>query len=192
MFLFRAECQDSILAQFSELPAGASRLHFGSFRQNGTRCMPESLGEPGLRQRTPPTRSLFASFAGCRQDHSGQAWGTRASGLNVGLVGCQDQLDLEEAADLEKATSQLGLAQVVAEADRLLEDNGTAKETKAVLRRWSSTWVGVARAVKVLSSGKAQKIYPGKWTLSGLKDELQQKLREFVEEAGLFASFAKR
>ena len=67
-----------------------------------------------------------------------------------------------------------------------------AKETKAVLRRWSSTRVGVARAVKVLSSGKAQKIYPGKWTLSGLKDELQQKLREFVEEAGLFASFAKR
>ncbi|CAJ1453896.1 unnamed protein product, partial [Effrenium voratum] len=64
----------------------------------------------------------------------------------------------------EKATSQLGLAQVVAEADRVLEDNGTVKETKAVLR-------------------KAQKIYPGKWTLSGKKDELQQKLREFVEEA---------
>ncbi|CAJ1343444.1 unnamed protein product, partial [Effrenium voratum] len=63
----------------------------------------------------------------------------------------------------EKATSQLGLAQVVAEADRVLEDNGTAKETKAVLR-------------------KAQKIYPGKWTLSGLQDELQRKLREFVEE----------
>ena len=102
MFLFRAECQDSILAQFSELPAGASRLHFGSFRQNGTRCMPESLGEPGLRKRTPPTRSLFASFAGCRQDNSGQAWGTRASGLNVGLVGCQDRLDLEEAADLQR------------------------------------------------------------------------------------------
>ena len=99
MFLFRAECQDSILAQFSELPAGTSRLHFGSFRQNGTRCMPESLGAPGLRKRTPPTRSLFASFAGCRQDNSGQAWGTRASGLNVGLVGCQDRRDLEEAAD---------------------------------------------------------------------------------------------
>ncbi|CAJ1412566.1 unnamed protein product [Effrenium voratum] len=60
----------------------------------------------------------------------------------------QDRLDLEE---------------VVAEADRVLEDNGTAKETKAVLR-------------------KAQKIYPGKWTLSGLQDELQRKLREFVEE----------
>ena len=87
MFLFCAECQDSILAQFSELPAGASRLHFGSLRQNGTRCMPESLGAPGLRKRTPPTRSLFASFAGCRQDNTGQAWGTRASGLNVGLVG---------------------------------------------------------------------------------------------------------
>ncbi|CAJ1360545.1 unnamed protein product, partial [Effrenium voratum] len=53
---------------------------------------------------------------------------------------------------------------VVAEADRVLEDNGTVKETKAVLR-------------------KAQKIFPGKWTLSGKKDELQQKLREFVEEA---------
>ncbi|CAJ1389927.1 unnamed protein product, partial [Effrenium voratum] len=61
----------------------------------------------------------------------------------------QDRRDLEE---------------VVAEADRVLEDNGTVKETKAVLR-------------------KAQKIYPGKWTLSGKKDELQQKLREFVEEA---------
>ena len=102
MFLFRPECQDSILAQFSELPAGASRLHFGSFRQNGTRCMPESLGAPGLRKRTPPTRSLFASFAGCRQDNSGQAWGTRASGLNVGLLGCQDRRDLEEAADLQR------------------------------------------------------------------------------------------
>ncbi|CAJ1454342.1 unnamed protein product [Effrenium voratum] len=59
---------------------------------------------------------------------------------------------------------RLDLEEVVAEADRVLEDNGTLKETKAVLR-------------------KAQKIYPGKWTLSGLKDELQQKLREFVEEA---------
>ncbi|CAJ1382587.1 unnamed protein product [Effrenium voratum] len=77
-----------------------------------------------------------------KPDNSGQAWGTRASGLN-------DRRDLEE---------------VVAEADRVLEDNGTVKETKAVLR-------------------KAQKIYPGKWTLSGKKDELQQKLREFVEEA---------
>ncbi|CAJ1408428.1 unnamed protein product [Effrenium voratum] len=59
--------------------------------------------------------------------------------------GAEDRRDLEE---------------VVAEADRVLEDNGTVKETKAVLRRWSSTLVGVARAAKVLSSGKAQKIYP--------------------------------
>ncbi|CAJ1447947.1 unnamed protein product, partial [Effrenium voratum] len=29
---------------------------------------------------------------------------------------------------------------------------------------------------------RLQKIYPGKWTLSGLKDELQQKVREFVKE----------
>ena len=41
--------------------------------------------------------------------------------------------------------------------------------------------------MKGLSSGKAQKINPGKWTLSGKKDELKQKLREFVEEAGLRA-----
>ena len=131
---------------------------------------------------------------------------------NAGLLGCQDRLDLEEAAGLhplhagvarragaaqedssdpkpvrivcrlppgqqwpglgdtciglerwacwlsgparsrggggpsEKATSQLGLAQVVAEADRVLEDNGTVKETKAVLRRWSSMWVGVFKS----------------------------------------------
>ena len=44
--------------------------------QNGTRCMPESLGAPGLRKRTPPTRSLFASFAGCRQDNSAEAGDT--------------------------------------------------------------------------------------------------------------------
>ena len=43
---------------------------------------------------------------------------------------------------------------MTAEAERVLEDNGTVKELKAVLRRWSSTWVGVARAMKVLSSGK--------------------------------------
>ena len=46
----------------------------------------------------------------------------------------------------EKATSQLGLAQVVAEADRVLEDNGTVEKIKAVLRRWSSTWVGVFKS----------------------------------------------
>ncbi|CAJ1398025.1 unnamed protein product [Effrenium voratum] len=68
------------------------------------------------------------------------------------------------AQEDNSAEDRLDLEEVVAEADRVLEDNGTAKETKAVLR-------------------KAQKIYPGKWTLSGLKDELQQKLREFVEEA---------
>ena len=46
--------------------------------------------------------------------------------------------------------------------------------------------------MKGLSSGKAQKIYPGKWTLTGKRSELQQKLREFVEEAGLFASLCQR
>ncbi|CAJ1335014.1 unnamed protein product, partial [Effrenium voratum] len=75
--------------------------------------------------------------------------GTRASGLSAGLVGCQDRLDLEE---------------VIAEAERVLDDNDTVEKIKAVLR-------------------KAQKIYPGKWTLTGKRSELQQKLREFVEEA---------
>ncbi|CAJ1443945.1 unnamed protein product [Effrenium voratum] len=53
--------------------------------------------------------------------------GTRASGLSAGLVGCQDRLDLEEA--------------VIAEAERVLDDNDTVEKIKAVLRRWSSTWV---------------------------------------------------
>ena len=42
----------------------------------GPVLMPESLGAPGLRKRTPPTRSLFASFAGCRQDNSAEAGDT--------------------------------------------------------------------------------------------------------------------
>ncbi|CAJ1390532.1 unnamed protein product [Effrenium voratum] len=54
----------------------------------------------------------------------------------------------------------------IAEAERVLQDNDTVEKIKAVLR-------------------KAQKINPGKWTLSGKKDELKQKLREFVEEATL-------
>ncbi|CAJ1330034.1 unnamed protein product [Effrenium voratum] len=84
---------------------------------------------------------------------------------NAGLLGCQQRLHLEEAAGLQrKDRSQLGLAQAIAEAERVLQDNDTVEKIKAVLR-------------------KAQKINPGKWTLSGKKDELKQKLREFVEEA---------
>ncbi|CAJ1342119.1 unnamed protein product [Effrenium voratum] len=56
------------------------------------------------------------------------------------------------------------LEEAIAEAERVLQDNDTVEKIKAVLR-------------------KAQKINPGKWTLSGKKDELKQKLREFVEEA---------
>ncbi|CAJ1340102.1 unnamed protein product, partial [Effrenium voratum] len=94
-------------------------------------------GAPGLKDHDVATR---------HQLHAGVA---RRAGAAQEDNSAEDRLDLEE---------------VVAEADRVLEDNGALKETKAVLR-------------------KAQKIYPGKWTLSGLKDELQQKLREFVEEA---------
>ncbi|CAJ1390379.1 unnamed protein product, partial [Effrenium voratum] len=92
------------------------------------------------------SRSSWAEGAKRHPLHAGVA--RRAGAAQEDNSG-QDRRDLEE---------------VVAEADRVLEDNGTVKETKAVLR-------------------KAQKIYPGKWTLSGKKDELQQKLREFVEEA---------
>ncbi|CAJ1395189.1 unnamed protein product, partial [Effrenium voratum] len=94
-------------------------------------------GVPGLKEHEVAKRHPL---------HAGVA--RRAGAAQEDNSG-QDRRDLEE---------------VVAEADRVLEDNGTVKETKAVLR-------------------KAQKIYPGKWTLSGKKDELQQKLREFVEEA---------
>ena len=62
---------------------------------------------------------------------------------------------------------QLGL--VVAEADRVLEDNGTAKETKAVCA------AGQHGSGLVLSLGTAQKIYPGKWTLFDLKDKFATK-----------------
>ncbi|CAJ1407320.1 unnamed protein product [Effrenium voratum] len=122
--------KDSILAQFSELPAAQADCTLA------------------LSVKTAPVACRSRSARrGCAR---GQQWPGPARSRGGG-------------GPSEKATSQL-LAQVVAEADRVLEDNGTAKETKAVWR-------------------KAQKIYPGKWTLSGLKDELQQKLREFVEEA---------
>ncbi|CAJ1442236.1 unnamed protein product [Effrenium voratum] len=110
-------------------------------------------GVPGLKDsmlaKRHPLHAGVARRAGAAQeDNSGQ-----------------DRRDLEEAAGLQrKDRSQLGLAQAIAEAERVLQDNDTVEKIKAVLR-------------------KAQKINPGKWTLSGKKDELKQKLREFVEEA---------
>ena len=140
MFLFRAECQDSILAQFSELPAGASRLHFGSFRQNGTRCMPESLGAPGLRKRTPPTRSLFASFAGCRQDNRVQA-GDTCIGLERWACWLSGPARSRGGGGpSEKATSQPFLAQLIS-VERVLNTSATKKDMQVVMRRFSSTLV---------------------------------------------------
>ncbi|CAJ1459352.1 unnamed protein product [Effrenium voratum] len=121
----------------------------------------------GMRWRCslqwPSTESLsaaheFSRGVPGRKDRNGapassQRW------LHAGVA-----LRARAAREDNNAEDRLDLEEVVAEADRVLEDNGTVKETKAVLR-------------------KAQKIYPGKWTLSGKKDELQQKLREFVEEA---------
>ena len=53
----------------------------------------------------------------------------------------------KEAAGLQrKDRSQLGLAQAIAEAERVLQDNDTVEKIKAVLRRWSSTWVGVFKS----------------------------------------------
>ncbi|CAJ1455096.1 unnamed protein product [Effrenium voratum] len=68
------------------------------------------------------------------------------------------------AREDNNAEDRLDLEEAIAEAERVLQDNDTVEKIKAVLR-------------------KAQKINPGKWTLSGKKDELKQKLREFVEEA---------
>ncbi|CAJ1443942.1 unnamed protein product [Effrenium voratum] len=68
------------------------------------------------------------------------------------------------AQEDNSAEDRLDLEEVIAEAERVLDDNDTVEKIKAVLR-------------------KAQKIYPGKWTLTGKRSELQQKLREFVEEA---------
>ncbi|CAJ1376558.1 unnamed protein product, partial [Effrenium voratum] len=68
------------------------------------------------------------------------------------------------AREDNNAEDRLHLEEAIAEAKRVLQDNDTVEKIKAVLR-------------------KAQKINPGKWTLSGKKDELKQKLREFVEEA---------
>ena len=66
---------------------------------------------------------------------------------NAGLLGCQDRLHLEVAAGLQrKDRSQLGLAQAIAEAEQVLQDNDTMEKIKAVLRRWSSTWVGVFKS----------------------------------------------
>ncbi|CAJ1382860.1 unnamed protein product [Effrenium voratum] len=121
----------------------------------------------GMRWRCslqwPSTESLsaaheFSRGVPGRKDRNGapassQRW------LHAGVA-----LRARAAREDNNAEDRLDLEEVVAEAARVLEDNGALKETKAVLR-------------------KAQKIYPGKWTLSGLKDELQQKLREFVEEA---------
>ena len=101
--------------------------------------MPESLGAPGLRKRTPPTRSLFASFAGCRQNDIAEAWGTRASSLNAGASWLPGPAGSREGGGpSEKATSQPCLAQVVAEAKRVV-DNGTLKDMRVVIRRFSST-----------------------------------------------------
>ena len=35
---------------------------------------------------------------------------------------------------------------MIAEAERVLDDNDTVEKIKAVLRRWSSTWVGVFKS----------------------------------------------
>ncbi|CAJ1335013.1 unnamed protein product, partial [Effrenium voratum] len=93
-------------------------------------------GVPGLKDHVAKRHPLHAGLA-------------RRAGAAQEDNSAEDRLDLEE---------------VIAEAERVLDDNDTVEKIKAVLR-------------------KAQKIYPGKWTLTGKRSELQQKLREFVEEA---------
>ncbi|CAJ1396810.1 unnamed protein product [Effrenium voratum] len=126
-----------------------------SRRRGRGACLSFGIALLALLLRWPSTESPFAAhdFAGGAQlkvrprpSHAGVALRALAAQKDKSA---QDFLDLEE---------------VIAKAERVLEDNGAAGQIKAALR-------------------EAQNIYPGKWTLSGKKDELQQKLREFVEEA---------
>ncbi|CAJ1459970.1 unnamed protein product [Effrenium voratum] len=106
-----------------------------------------SRGVPGRKDRNGAPASsqrwLHAGVAlrarAAREDNNAEAWGTCASERWACWLSGPAR-SRGGGGPSEKATSQLGLAQVVAEADRVLEDNGTLKETKAVLRRWSSTW----------------------------------------------------
>ncbi|CAJ1385660.1 unnamed protein product [Effrenium voratum] len=121
----------------------------------------------GMRWRCslqwPSTESLsaaheFSRGVPGRKDRNGapassQRW------LHAGVA-----LRARAAREDNNAEDRLHLEEAIAEAKRVLQDNDTVEKIKAVLR-------------------KAQKINPGKWTLSGKKDELKQKLREFVEEA---------
>ncbi|CAJ1342786.1 unnamed protein product, partial [Effrenium voratum] len=121
----------------------------------------------GMRWRCslqwPSTESLsaaheFSRGVPGRKDRNGapassQRW------LHAGVA-----LRARAAREDNNAEDRLHLEEAIAEAERVLQDNDTVEKIKAVLR-------------------KAQKINPGKWTLSGKKDELKQKLREFVEEA---------
>ncbi|CAJ1453184.1 unnamed protein product [Effrenium voratum] len=94
--------------------------------------------------------------------------GPQVTRWHPGRGGVASRASPQQDSDAEdnNAEDQLDLEEAIAEAERVLQDNDTVEKIKAVLR-------------------KAQKINPGKWTLSGKKDELKQKLREFVEEATL-------
>ncbi|CAJ1396253.1 unnamed protein product [Effrenium voratum] len=116
---------------------------------------------PQLWDCAASTESPFAAhdFAGGARLKNRNSALVRPRPLHAGVA-----LRALAAQEDNSAQGRLNLEEVIAEAERVLEDNDTVEEIKAVLRI-------------------AQKIYPEKWTLSGKKDELQQKLREFVEEA---------
>ncbi|CAJ1400191.1 unnamed protein product [Effrenium voratum] len=116
-------------------------------------------GAPGLKDHVAKRHPLHAGVArlagAAQEDNSAEAiWGIRASLVRAA----------REDNNAEAWGTCASERWAIAEAERVLQDNDTVEKIKAVLR-------------------KAQKINPGKWTLSGKKDELKQKLREFVEEA---------
>ncbi|CAJ1392331.1 unnamed protein product [Effrenium voratum] len=94
-------------------------------------------GVPGLKDsisvaKRHPLHAGVARRAGAAQeDNSGQAWGTRASGLNVGLVGCQDRLDLEEAGLQRKRRPSLAALKAL-EEDLLLARQQQASAQRQV------------------------------------------------------------
>ncbi|CAJ1339158.1 unnamed protein product, partial [Effrenium voratum] len=71
----------------------------------------------------------------CPSSASSQRW------LHAGVA-----LRARAAREDNNAEDRLDLEEAIAEAERVLQDNDKVEKIKAVLRRWSSTWVGVFKS----------------------------------------------
>ncbi|CAJ1392332.1 unnamed protein product [Effrenium voratum] len=121
-------------------------------------------GVPGLKDsisvaKRHPLHAGVARRAGAAQeDNSGQAWGTRASGLNVGLVGCQDRLDLEEAGLQRKRRPSLAALKAL-EEDLLLarqQQASAQRQVETAQRQVESAQRQVESAQRQVESAQEQ------------------------------------